>query len=437
MARRGRVAAAVLLAGLAGPPSAAALVGSTDGVAGLDGSIRTFAAGTDNFDFAPFFGGDAADARSATLLRLTLLGRPRPWLAYEVHGVQSVDYTSAVAASGAVTFELFGRDVRYRALDATTDWRERDDLLASLFVDRANVRVAMPFGDATLGRQAITFGKTFFWNPLDVFLAFDPRQFDQDYKPGVDAVRLDVPLGPFSGVNVVAAAGRTVTALGTYAGGDDALHATWFGSAVMGRAFATVGGFDLALQGGKIYGGEHVGAGATGELGPLEVRLEAMQLFADDSPPLLPGVFPPDERLVEDAFLGVVGVGHRFESSLTLEAEYFMNGAGDDADLEAAFLRFANGGAFDLTEHLMGAAVSYDILPILVGRVIGIVAADDPSFLIQPLLTWSAADEVEVLAGATTYLGERPNEPLPGLVVLESEFGTFPDVYFVEVKFYF
>lgn len=31
-----------------------------------------------------------------------------------------------------------------------------------------------------------------------MFLAFDPAQFDRDYKPGVDAVRVDVPLGRFA-----------------------------------------------------------------------------------------------------------------------------------------------------------------------------------------------------------------------------------------------
>ena len=48
---------------------------------------------------------------------------------------------------------------------------------------------AFRFAGLTIGRQAVSFGKAHFWNPLDVFLAFDPFQFDRDYKPGVDAQR--------------------------------------------------------------------------------------------------------------------------------------------------------------------------------------------------------------------------------------------------------
>ena len=435
--RARRLARALLLALLAAPAPAAALLGDAQGPVGLDGSLRTVAAGIDNYSFRPFFGGAAGDALSQTLLRLTLVGRPRAWVSYEVHGVQSVDYASGGSALGALPFSLVPRDVRYRALDAARTWHEERQVTATLWFDRANVKLALPWADVTLGRQAITLGKTYFWNPLDVFLPFDPQQFDQEYKPGVDAVRLQVPLGRFAGLDVIGAAGRTLTALGTFADGDRALDATWFGSAVLGRAFTTVGGWDLALQGGKVYGGYELGGGLVGEVGPLEVRAEGAQLWADGSPPLFPGLFPASERQVEDAFTGVVGLGHRFPSSLTLEGEYFLNGAGDPDRLEAALVRFANGGTLALGRHLLGFLVSYEILPILTGQLGWIVDAGDPSVQLQPRLLWSAADEVDVLAGAIVGRGERPVEPVPGAVELRSEFGTFPDVYYVEVKLYF
>jgi hypothetical protein len=427
----------VLVATLAcGASDARALVGSTAGVGGVDGSVRTIAAAIDNYDFPLLLGDHPVDALSQTLLRLTLLGRPRGWLAYEVHGVQTVDYASSTAPSGTLPFSLVPGDVRYRALEATTTWHQRADHRATLFLDRANVTLALPWADVTVGRQAITFGKTYFWNPLDVFLAFDPRQFDRDYKPGVDALRVDVPLGAFAGVSVIGAAGRTLDAFGRFTD-DGTLAATWFGSAVLGRAFATVRGWDVAVQGGKIYGGEHVGAGAVGEAGPLEVRAEVAHLFAAHGRPLLPGVLPRSERLVESGTTAVVGLGHRFESTLTLEGEYFHNGLGDAGNLEASLLRFASGGLLDLSEELLGVDVGYDLLPILVAHVGLIAALDDGSLQYQPRLTWSAADEVEVLAGAIVSSGDRPAAGAAGLPRLGSEFGTFPDVYYAEVKLYF
>jgi hypothetical protein len=410
------------------------LVGSTDGPAGLDGSIRSVAAGIDYYDFPPFFGDVRAEALSQTLLRLVAAGRPRPWLVYELHGVQTLTYRSGDAApAGAAVFapfSLVAPDVRYRALDATHEWSDRPHLLATLFPDRANVRLTAAGVDVTVGRQAITLGKTYLWNPLDVFLPFDPQQFDQEYKPGVDAVRLDVPLGPFSGVGVIGAAGRSDDA-----GGGPTLDASWTGSAVLGRAFGTVRGWDLAVQGGKVFGGYHVGAGAVGEIGPLETRVELARQIADSDLPLLPGV-PTGDRLVEDGTTAVLGVGHRFESTLTLEAEWFANGLGDTAHLDRALVRFARGATLGLSDHLVGLVAAYDLLPVLVGQIGWLVAPADPSVQVLPRLTWSAADEVEVLAGGIVNFGERPTLAPDGLRV-RSEFGTFPNVCYVEVKLYF
>ena len=436
------VGAALCCVLVAGP--AGALVGDSDGPIGIDGSLRTIGAAIDNYDFPLFFGDDEWDGLSQTLLRLTVVGRPAPMLAYELHGVQSVDYSSAESALGPATggglggafFSLAPTDVRYRALDMRLDWRRRDDHAAAFEVDRANVRLALPYADITLGRQAISLGKTFFWNPLDVFLPFDPAQFDQEYKPGVDALRIDVPLGAFSGASVIGAVGRTLDVTGMLTS-DDSVDATWFGTAVLGRLFTSVRGWDVALQGGKVYGGYHIGGGAVGEAGPIEVRLAALAHFEDDSPALIPGLRAADVLLVEDEVSAVVGVGHRFESSLIVEAEYFHNGAGDPDDRLAGLLRFSSGGTLGLSRHLVGGLMSYELLPILLGQLVGIVSADDQSSQILPRLTWSAADEIEVLAGAIVNLGERPEVGLPFLLDVRSEFGTFPNVYFVEIKWYF
>jgi hypothetical protein len=411
---------------------APALLGDAQGPWALDGSLRTVAAGIDNYSFRPFFGGAAGDALSQTLLRLTLLGRPRAWVSYEVHGVQSIGYASGGSALGALPFSLVPRDVRYRALDAARTWHEEREVAATLWLDRANVKLALPWADVTLGRQAITLGKTYFWNPLDVFLPFDPQQFDQEYKPGVDAVRLQVPLGRFAGLDVIGAAGAR-SALGTSPTAT-ALDATWFWSAVLGRAFTTVGGWDLALQGGRSTAATSWAGASSGKVGPLGARRGA-QLWAEgarrSSGALSWRASGRSRTRRSDRPRPPLSLG------LTLEGEYFLNGAGDPDHLEAALLRFANGGTLALGRHLLGFLVSYEILPILTGQLGWIVDAGDPSLQLQPRLLWSAADEVDVLAGAIIGRGERPVEPLPGAVELRSEFGTFPDVYYVEVKLYF
>jgi hypothetical protein len=426
----------VICAALAVEPGTAwALFGDTEGDFGLDGRFSTFGALQDNYDFDPFFGDDSTDVLSQTLLRLIAAGRPTERLSYEVQAVQSFNYSSSGRESESPIFGVGQTETRYRAVDANWDWHTGDHTSAVLWLDRANAKLALAKADLTIGRQAITFAKTYFWNPLDVFSPFDPRQFDRDYKVGVDAIRADTPLGSFSGITLIGALGRKLDATGSFVDGDEFFSASWFGSALLAHAFTTIKGWDLALQGGKIYGGYQLGGGLVGEIGPLETRVEAAYFWAQDDSESLPD--PRQGDLVESNFTGVVGVGHRFDNTLTLQLEYFYNGAGDPDDLNASFLRFATGNILQMSHHLTGFLISYEFQPIIVGQVIWLHSWDDSSSNIQPILTWSATDNIDLLIGANINLGERPSETPAMIPQIESEYGTFPNLYFFQFKWYF
>jgi hypothetical protein len=417
--------------------NARAIWGDSDESFGLDGSLRTITLGTYNYANSDIFGeNNPGDGMSQTLLRLTIGGRPTDWLSYEIHGVQSLSLSSQAEGSvqGPVIFGTQGMDTRYLALDAAWDWAAENDIQARLYLDRCNLKMALPFADVTIGRQALTFGKAYFWNPLDVFLAFDPRRFDRDYKAGVDALRIDIPLGDFSGINLVGVLGRKLSVYGSYRDAG-AVNASWYGSALVARAYTNHFEWDWAVQGGKVYGGYQVGGAASGEIGEIAVRLEAAYLFADDSDPL---PYMPDEKEIENHFTAVVGLGHRFENTLQIEMEYLYNGAGDPDDKMAALMRMLGGGSFHMGEHLLGVVATYEIIPILNGSLAWIFSISDLSSLIQPGLALSVSDEAEFLFGAMIGLGARPvPSGIAGLPQLESEFGTYPNIYYMEFKFYF
>ncbi len=62
------------------------------------------------------------------------------------------------------------------------------------FLDNAYLKIALKHLDITVGKQQISLGSGYVWNPLDVFNIKDP--LDPTYEqPGHNAVRLDVPLG--------------------------------------------------------------------------------------------------------------------------------------------------------------------------------------------------------------------------------------------------
>lgn len=413
-----------------------ALIGDSEKAFGLNGSIRTLFFLLDQDGTYPFSGRNTVDALSQTILRLTLAGRPTPTLAYEIHWVQSLTLsTTNLSGGNPLTFGTAfpSSATRYRALDAAWTVVDEDRVLSSAFFDRFNSKLALDWGDVTLGRQAITFGKTYFWNPLDVFFPFDSTQFDRDYKPGVDALRVDIPLGRFSGINVVGSAGPEVV-LGPTGGGNDPDDASWYGSALLGRVFTNVGGWDLSLQGGKIYGGCHVGAGAVGDVGPIQVRCEVAQFLAMQSAPL---PFPLEGHLFQDHFLGVLGLGHRFENSLNLDFEYFYNGAGDPGDLNASLVRTQFGSSPQMSRHLMGLVAQYEISPLVTGRLAAISSLSDASTQLQPIVTFSLSDEMDLLVGMTLNFGPPPEQGARGTANVQSEFGTFPNVFFMEWKAYF
>ncbi len=401
----------------------------------LGGSVRAIVAVLDDSE---------SEFLSQGILRVTAVDRPKPWLRYQVHGVQTLTYTTA--DDGTSTGSPFSSSgVRYRAFDLNWDWLTDSRTSATLALDRAAATIRMPRADLTIGRQAISFGKTYFWNILDVFLPFDPEQFDRDYKPGVDAVRLDVSLGIASGFNFVAVAGPTVEAAGSAPRDKGFTDASWFGSAVLARAFTNYRGWDLAVQGGKVFGGYHLGVGVVGELGPLESRLEFVRHFADDSPPLVAPVVSDtgdvvqlfDGDLIEDSTSMVVGTGHRFENSFTIEAEYFHNGAGDSDATLATVLRSSAGGLLNLTENLAGVSFSYELTPLVLATLGSIVALDDGSFQLLPTVNWSAGDELELLAGAVINSGNGGVSGVTPQSSIGSEFGVVPSLFFTELKYYF
>lgn len=398
-------------------------------------SLRTILAGIDHYEFEPFFGSSPGpDILSLSLFRLTAEGGLSGWISYECHLVQSFTITSAPGRASSTFGLATGEGLRYQALDLSVNWVDAEKRDADFFVDRLNMRLAFPWFDLTVGRQAITFGKAYFWNPLDVFLPFDPRQFDRDYKAGVDAFRFDLPLGAFSGLTAVAAAGREITPSGDFKKGNESWRSEWYASALLARAYTNWRDWDLAIQGGKVYGGRQVGAAAAGEIGPLELRLEGAWLSADKSLSL---PFPINKDLIESHFSGVIGLGHRFASSLTVEAEYLYNGAGSQDNLDAALYRAAAGVTTNLSRHVVGWTLSYEVAPLCTARVAALLAPSPISAQIQPSLQVSLSDEMDMLVGVIVNLGDRPEGRSALVPDLQSEFGAQSNFLYVELKVYF
>ena len=410
----GRWAASLAWTGLVclGPPNAAARSAFT-----LAGDVRSLFAALHDYP-NPYLAWDReSGASSDTILRLIGEGQLRDGWTYEIHGAQRVQFETLEGTrigrfGWGAPVQVAGR---YRVTGEDWAWAEHEDGSAEFFLDRLNAKVALSRADIVLGRQAVNFNQAYFWNPLDVFAPFGPLQFDRDYKTGVDAARLDVPLGRMGGLNLIGALGRRTEL-------DDV---SWEGSALLARAFANWRDWDWSWQGGKICGGYMAGGGAAGELGPLALRGEAAH-------------FEPEERAgfsplgLTRHFEAVLGAGRRFADALDVETEYFYNGAGESERLNAALPRVAAGTSRQMGRHFLGTAVRYEFHHRWQGSLMWILSFTDGSSVLQPGLSFSASEGCDVLLGGLVGLGEEPED-----TTVESEFGAYPEILYVELKLYF
>lgn len=378
----------------------------------LGANFRSYLIHNDNYSFPPYFAEQGGqDTTSANYLRLTAKAKPIDHVTGEAHVVQTAVANTDIVPPKSPTAH------RYHVDDL--EWTQEDDkrLRTSLYADRALVNVVMDKADLTVGRQPITFGKAFFWNPLDIFRPFDPAKLDRDYKPGVDALRLDVPIDNFSGLNVIGAAGRRY--------GDE--DVSWDGSALIGRGFTSLKGWDVSGQGGKVYGGHHLGTGFTGEIENIQLRGELSKFYVDED----------FKNIIENHRSIVLGVGRYFENTVNVQAEYFYNGAGQPDHLDLAAQRVRQGFTTNMSRHLVGASVSYDFHPLVVGRISGIVSLNDHSYQIQPDVRINFTDDMDFIIAAIFNHGQRPGVHATGQAYRRSEFGSYPDTFLAELKFYF
>ena len=433
-----RPARGILLALLFCWRAAHAITELGDGLFTLDGSLRTTSVATQNYQQPLVWGRDnAADGQTDMSLRLVASGRQRAVLGWEVHVVQRLTLnTAASAALGsapATSNPLLASatTVPYRALDTRWEWARAGDVNAWAYLDRASAKLACDFADITIGRQAITFGKAYFWNPLDVFVPFGSTQFDRDYKSGVDAVRVDAPLGDFSGVSLVAVPGLAETVVTSTATADRDL---WYRSALLARAFANIGEWDVAAQAGKILGGHQFGGGAVGELGVVQVRAEAVWFVTQDNSSS--GGFSTAPA-VADHLSAVAGIGRSLaQGDVQLQTEYFYNGAARGLRRER-FALVATGRLMHVNRHVVGTVATYRLHHLLNGSLALLWGAEDTSWLLQPGFVYSAAAEVDVVAGAIVAGGRRPRGTAIADFGFRSEFGTYPNFYYIETKAFF
>lgn len=300
-----------------------------------------------------------------------------------------------------------------------------DDLTLRGRVDRLSLKWSTDGFDLTVGRQPITFGHANVFTPLDLVNPFNPAVIDQEYKPGVDAVRADLYAGVAS----------QLTFAGAYAGGwnRDGLVLALYGQ-------STIRVTDVGLFLGSIQGDTVFGTTVVTSLGAVGLTSDVtLTLPADDADPFV---------------RGTIGAFFRPTTTTTVTVEAYVQTLGattpDTLLRTTADPRFARGELWLMGAVYGAAAVSQEITPTIVASVALIANPLDPSGFIAPSVNWSVDENVDVSLGGFVGIGARPDDLDPlallgptgpvepsELTYLNSEFGTYPGVVFAQARVYF
>jgi len=307
----------------------------------------------------------------------------------------------------------------YRYTRLGWDIEETDDFLWVHEFDRLAATFSVWNLDFIFGRQAITWGTGRFWQPTDLFSPFGPLQVDREFKAGNDAARLILALGDFTQAEFVWAFGR---------------DADPDRSAGVGKFKALFKDFDISVLGGWVQTDIVGGGDFAGDLGGSGIQIHGEVLFnhVKDS---------------SDYLDFLVGMDYRFPGKGPyLFGEYYYYGAGatnaEGLNQVLSDNRILSRGTLLLGRHNLGLGASYELLPILVGMFNVLVNLTDPSAILNPVLEYSIADNAAATVGCTLPLGEAPTFVLsPGGFALSdahlnSEYGTYPFTFFIEVRFY-
>ncbi len=340
-------------------------------------------------------------------LRLTVETQFNPHFETEIHAVG--DFLSP--PTSASTSLAAGASSGYLPLEATLS--RQDYRLAARF-DRLNLSVDFDSFRIVAGRQAISWGVTYFWPALDLFSPFAPQRIDRDYKEGVDAVRLTVPLGAYSEVQVVGAAlGDSITRDGA--------------AAALARIH--LGPLDVGAMGGRFHGDTVVGGFFTAGISGSALRGEVSWTQSRD----------PLERLLGRGrfWRASLGVDRQLHPDVgaTLEVSYNGFGVGSAAlyPLISQTRRVQRGEINALGTFYSGGALNWELHPLWRLSNAVLVNWQDPSLLWIPALDWSAGNNTSFLFALQTGFGGGFVDPLG----VASEYGPVPTTLFLAFKFYY
>lgn len=266
-----------------------------------------------------------------------------------------------------------------------------------IFLDNAYLKLRFDLFDLTIGRQQISTGTGYVWNPTDVFNIKD--LFDPTYEqPGHNAATLEVPIGY----------DYTFTALYSP-------ESNWESSTKMLRLKGRALHFDYTLiaverewtfhdytrldpENDSFFGvpeKRHLfGISTVGELLELGVL----------------GEYAYNEMQYSRNFQEwVVGINYTFDFQTYFMIEYYHNTLGKERSSKYTFndwMRLFTNEQKTIARDQVYVLIQHPLTELLDGGLTSVVCLSDQSVVLVPTLTYSLWENVDVMAYFSFNLGE-------------------------------
>ncbi len=282
-------------------------------------------------------------------------------------------------------------------------------------LDRAVLKLYFKHADLFVGKQVISWGTGYAWNPTDFWNLKNPTD-PEAAKSGTTALRTEIPLGDLSSLDLVVAPGLRF---------DE-------GSAGM-RLKSNVFGYDFSVMSARqmnpdraLYGLPPKWISGFDVAGDL---FDGIGFWMEGA--IINRIFSGQDMLSLDSSYANfdIGINYTFDNELMIMAEYYYNGLGKESSSEYTAGDFSNMFAGEMT----GLGQSYALLSLnrgfldfFKGSMNAIMNINDQSITLVPSIAYSWNDDMDISIGSNVFIGD-----------LDSEFGSLKQVAYGEVKGYF
>ena len=310
---------------------------------------------------------------------------------------------------------------RYRVVDFDARiYPNADAAMGSVGIyhnlDRAAVQFSTDFADFSFGRDAIAWGSARIINPTDIIAPYTYDQLDTEDRVGVDAVRVRIPVGVMGEVDTGYIFGNNF----------DFDKSAVFLRTQLNAAETDFSILLLEFQRDLLIGLD-VARGIGGAGFWLETAYVLVEPFADESD-------------VSDNYLRTsIGLDYSFGGETYAFIEYHLNGAGAQkpenylTNLEQS--AYTRGGVYLLGRHYLAPGFTHQLTPLISFSGQMLFNLSDPSTWVAPQVAYNVAEDIHLSVGGFVSIGKRPKNGESS--EFQSEFGSYPNLFFSSFRVYF